>query len=50
MTSVMLTATKEVYDVTRRGVANPWTIEKEEEIERSKKRIKVAVKRRNENM
>ena len=40
MTGVMVTAAKEVCRVTRREVANPWTIGKEEKIDRRKERFR----------
>ena len=50
MTGKMITAAKEVCGVTKRRVVNPWTIGKEEEIDRRKERIKVAVRSRNEKI
>ena len=50
MIGMVITAAKEVCGMTTRDVTNPWTLGKEEEIERRKERIKVAVRRRNERM
>ena len=50
MTEVMMTAAKEVCDVTKRKVANPWTVGKEKEIETRKEMIKVAVSRRHKRL
>ena len=45
-----MTAARDVYGVTTREVANLLTFQKEEEIEKRREKIKVAVRRKNERM